>query len=167
MIAPALIPKAPGDKIKTDGRDCRRLARLYRAGELTPIRVPTVAEEAVRDLCRARADMLGIGSPSSCCATAGSAWTYGHERWLLAQRFDDPALPATYAHYRATLHARDAALDAIEPTWPAGMTGRRSLMPWPPGRLPGRDSSGGAHPASEVGDWRASPARPSSWGSVG
>ena len=54
----ALIPKAPGDKIKTDSRDCRRLARLHRAGELVAIRVPTVAEEAVRDLCRARADML-------------------------------------------------------------------------------------------------------------
>ena len=58
VIAPALIPKAPGDRIKTDRRDCRRLARLHRAGELTAIRVPTVAEEAVRDLCRARADML-------------------------------------------------------------------------------------------------------------
>jgi transposase len=58
VIAPALIPKAPGDRIKTDSRDCRRLARLHRAGELVAIRIPTVAEEAVRDLCRARADML-------------------------------------------------------------------------------------------------------------
>jgi transposase len=77
VIAPTLIPKAPGDKIKTDRRDCRRLARLHRAGELTPIRVPTIAEEAVRDLCRARADMLADRSRArlrlvgSCCATAG------------------------------------------------------------------------------------------------
>jgi transposase len=58
VVAPSLIPKAPGDKVKTDRRDCRRLARLHRAGELVAIRVPTVQEEAVRDLCRARADMV-------------------------------------------------------------------------------------------------------------
>jgi transposase len=57
VIAPSLIPKAPGDRVKTDKRDCRRLARLHRAGELTAIRVPTVAEEPVRDLCRTRVDM--------------------------------------------------------------------------------------------------------------
>jgi hypothetical protein len=58
VVAPSLIPKAPGDRVKTDRRDCRRLARLRRAGELTPIRVPTREEEAVRDLCRARGDMV-------------------------------------------------------------------------------------------------------------
>ena len=58
VIAPALIPTAPGDRVKTDKRDCRRLARLHRAGQLVAVRVPTVAEEAVRDLCRARADMV-------------------------------------------------------------------------------------------------------------
>ena len=58
VVAPSLIPKAPGDRVKTDRRDCRRLARLHRAGELVAIRVPTEAEEAVRDLCRARADMV-------------------------------------------------------------------------------------------------------------
>ena len=46
VIAPSLIPTAPGDRVKTDKRDCRRLARLYRAGELVAIRIPTVAEEA-------------------------------------------------------------------------------------------------------------------------
>jgi transposase len=58
VIAPSLIPTAPGDRVKTDKRDARRLVRLYRAGQLVAIRVPTVAEEAVRDLCRARADMV-------------------------------------------------------------------------------------------------------------
>jgi transposase len=58
VIAPSLIPKAPGDKVKTDKRDCRRLARLHRAGELVAIRVPTPLEEAVRDLCRTRGDMV-------------------------------------------------------------------------------------------------------------
>ena len=125
VIAPALIPKAPGDKIKTDSRDCRRLARLHWAGELMVIRVPTIAEEAVRDLCRARGDMSADRTRARHRLSrfllrhgrvfrAGAAWTYAHERWLLGQRFDDPALAATYAHYRATLSARDAALDAIE-----------------------------------------------------
>ena len=56
VVAPSLIPTAPGDRVKTDKRDCRRLTRLDCAGELTPIRVPTELEEAVRDLCRARVD---------------------------------------------------------------------------------------------------------------
>ena len=47
VIAPSLIPTAPGDRVKTDKRDCRRLARLHRAGELVAIRVPTVAEVSV------------------------------------------------------------------------------------------------------------------------
>ena len=58
VIAPSMIPKAPGDKVKTDTRDCRRLARLHRAGELVAIRVPTPVEEAVRDLCRTARDMV-------------------------------------------------------------------------------------------------------------
>jgi transposase len=125
VIAPSLIPKAPGDRVKTDRRDCRRLARLHRAGELVAIRIPSVQEEAVRDLCRARADLvqdrtrarhrlskflLRHGRPWR----GGNAWTLTHERWLLAQRFDEPALRATYGHYRAVLDARDAQLAAIE-----------------------------------------------------
>jgi transposase len=76
VIAPSLIPRAPGDKIKTDKCDCRRLARLYRAGEPVAIRIPTVDKEAVRDLCRTRADMVQDLTrarnrlASSCSATA-------------------------------------------------------------------------------------------------
>src|SRR2546423_145418 len=58
VVAPALIPRRAGDRVKTDRRDAQRLARLHRAGELTAIRVPSPAEEAVRDLCRARADLV-------------------------------------------------------------------------------------------------------------
>ena len=162
MIAPTLIPKAPGDKIKTDRRDCRRLARLHRAGELVAIRVPTVAEEAVRDLCRARADMLADRSRARLRLggfllrhgriwRGGSTWTFAHERWLTFQRFDDPAL----ATYRATLRARDAALDAIEAdlaTWYdrppfADAVARLSAYR-------GVTRLGALTLASEVGDWR-------------
>jgi len=124
VIAPALIPKAPGDRVKTDRRDCRRLARLHRAGELVAIRVPTEAEEAVRDLCRARAAVVGDRTRIRHRLSKfllrhdriwrETAWTLAHERWLLGQRFDDPALRVTYAHYRAMLSAREAELAALE-----------------------------------------------------
>src|SRR5262249_54946006 len=58
VVAPSLIPRQAGDRVKTDKRDAGRLARLHRAGELTAIRVPTEAEEAVRGLVRARAALL-------------------------------------------------------------------------------------------------------------
>ena len=54
VVAPSLIPKRPGDKVKTDRRDEVELARLLRSGDLTPVYVPTVDDEAIRDLCRAR-----------------------------------------------------------------------------------------------------------------
>jgi transposase len=126
VIAPSLIPTAPGDRVKTDTRDCRRLARLHRAGELVAIRIPTVQEEAVRDLCRARADMVTDRTRARHRLSkfllrhgrvwrgGATAWTLAHERWLLGQRFDEPALGATYAHYRAVLASRDAQLDAIQ-----------------------------------------------------
>jgi hypothetical protein len=54
----------------------------------------------------------GIGWARAC--RGGNAWTLTHERWLLQQRFEEPALAATYGHYRAVLAARDAALEAIQ-----------------------------------------------------
>src|SRR5215510_13677315 len=57
VIAPSLTPRKPGDRVKTNRRDARNLARLYRAGELTAIEVPNESQEAVRDLTRAREDV--------------------------------------------------------------------------------------------------------------
>jgi len=54
VIAPSLVPRKAGDRIKTDRRDAERLARSYRAGDLTPVRVPDAKHEALRDLVRAR-----------------------------------------------------------------------------------------------------------------
>ena len=54
VVAPSLIPRRPGDKVKTDRRDAVELARLLRSGDLTAVYVPTVDDEAIRDLCRAR-----------------------------------------------------------------------------------------------------------------
>ena len=57
VIAPALIPRRPGDRVKTDRRDASQLAVLYRAGALTAIHIPTEQEEAARDLLRCREDI--------------------------------------------------------------------------------------------------------------
>ncbi len=56
VIAPSLIPKRPGERVKTDRRDALRLAQLFRAGELTSVHVPIEEDEALRDLVRARED---------------------------------------------------------------------------------------------------------------
>jgi transposase len=58
VIAPSLIPKKPGDRVKTNRRDAITLARLMRSGDLTPVSVPKVEDEAMRDLCRAREDAI-------------------------------------------------------------------------------------------------------------
>jgi transposase len=166
VVAPSMIPVAPGDRVKTDKRDCRRLARLHRAGQLVAIRVPTVAEEAVRDLCRARADMVidqtrarhRLGKfllRHDRVWRGGDNWTLRHRAWLAAQTFDDPALTTTLTHYRATLAAREAAVTAIE----TDLTGWFTRPPFadPVARLAayrGITHLGALTLASEVCDWR-------------
>jgi transposase len=125
VVAPSLIPVTPGQRIKTDRRDARRLARLYRAGELTPIRLPSRDEEAVRDLCRARGRLISDRDRARRRVVAlllrhgrvyrdGTTWTDKHHRWLAAQTFDQPALQSTLDAYRAEVTARQAAVSAID-----------------------------------------------------
>lgn len=169
VIAPALIPKAPADRVKTDRRDCQRLARLHRAGELVAIRVPSEAEEAVRDLCRARADFVADRTRTRHRLSKfllrhdrvwrDRAWTAKHEQWLTGQRFDDPALHATYGHYRAMLAARGAELAALE----ADLAHWYTHGPFADAVARLAAYRGVAHLgaltiASEVGDWRRFPA---------
>jgi transposase len=166
VIAPSLIPRAPGDKVKTDRRDCRRLARLHRAGELVAIRIPTLQEEAVRDLCRTRADMvedlgrarqrlgkflLRHGRPWR----GGSTWTRAYQTWLGSQRFDHPALTQTFGHYLAAVEVRNTQLDAVEADL-ADWCGRPPFD-WQVVRLAayrGVTRLGALTLAAEVADWR-------------
>ena len=60
VVAPGLVPRKPGDRVKTDRRDALSLARQYRSGELTAVWVPGEEQEAMRDLTRGREDMKGI-----------------------------------------------------------------------------------------------------------
>ena len=90
VVAPSLVPKGSGDRVKTDRRDAIRLARLYRAGELTPIRVPSPAEEAVQDLVRVRGDLLADRKRAQQRIGAmllrhGRVWR-GGDTWTMAHR---------------------------------------------------------------------------------
>ena len=169
VIAPSLIPARPGDRVKTDTRDARNLALLFRAGQLTSVRVPAVAEEAVRDLCRARADMVldrtrarhRLGKfllRHGRVWRDGDNWTLKHEAWIRTQRFDDPALTATFGHYQATLTAREAAVAAIDADLASWFT--RPPFADPVARLAayrGITELGALTLASEVCDWRRFP----------
>jgi transposase len=124
VVAPSLIPKGGSDRVKTDRRDAVRLARLHRAGQLTPIRVPAPAEEAVRDLARVRSAVVADRKRAQQRLTAmlmrhgrvwrNTYWTAAHRAWIGAQSFDEPALATVLAHYRATLDTRQAELACIE-----------------------------------------------------
>lgn len=117
VIAPSLIPVRAGDRIKTDGRDATKLVRLHRAGELTPIRVPTAQQEALRDLVRCREDLrqdvlrerhrlLKFLLRHGRVFDGGKKhWTGSHYAWLRAQRFDDPVLKTVFDEYLARLES--------------------------------------------------------------
>ncbi len=125
VVAPSLVPRGASDKVKTDRRDCIRLALTHRAGLLTPIRVPSPAEEAVRDLVRARGDLLDDRKRMQQRLNAmllrhgrvwrgGAKWSYAHRVWVDRQVFDEPALQEALALYRGGLEAREAELAAAE-----------------------------------------------------
>lgn len=111
VIAPSLVPVKAGDRVKTDRRDAEKLARCYRAGELTPVWVPDAAHEALRDLVRAREaakrDQLKarhrLGKfllRHGRRAEGMKAWTKKHLEWIKTNvHFDQPALEATLEHY--------------------------------------------------------------------
>src|SRR5262245_16520366 len=92
VVAPALIPRKPGERVKTNRRDARKLVELGRAGLLTAVRPPTAAEEAVRDLARARDDAredlhrsrhrLGKLLLRRGLHFAGKNWSRAHRRWI-------------------------------------------------------------------------------------
>ncbi len=127
VAAPSKIPRASGDRIKTDRRDAERLARLLRLGELVAVRVPEPHEEAARDLVRAREDARGElmrarHRLSKLLLRHGvvydaSAWTLAHDAWLRRQRFDSrPLQLALEESYAAAVQAktrRDALDQAI------------------------------------------------------
>ncbi|MDO8986902.1 MAG: IS110 family transposase [Coriobacteriia bacterium] len=126
VIAPSLIPKRSGVRVKTDRIDARNLARLHRAGELTAIRVPTPSEEAVRDLVRAREEikadrriarqrirsfLLRYGKRYP---KASDRWSTRFEIWMRAMRFDEPFAQIAFEHLLGAYFMRDTQLSAVD-----------------------------------------------------
>ena len=124
MVAPSLIPRRPGERVKTDRRDAANLAKLHRAGELTPVWVPDRAHEAIRDLVRARqAAVRALRQArqqlSGFLLRHGQhygrpAWTQMHRRWLAGLRFEQPAHHLVLEDCIATIEAATARRDRLE-----------------------------------------------------
>jgi len=125
VVAPSLIPKKPGDRIKTDRRDAMRLAQLYRAGGLTPVYVPDVDDEAIRDLSRAREDaMLDQKAARQRLKSfllrhgiryEGRAnWNEAHLRWLTSVLMPTPAQQIVFQEYVNTVTERSRRVETLE-----------------------------------------------------
>ena len=115
VIAPGSIPRAPGDRVKTDRRDAKRLVRLLAAGELSFAYVPSEADEHFRDLVRCiddvRKDLMRARHRLSKFLLrrgmrfAGRQWTQPHERWLHSRSFDDAPSRAAFVDYLCAVEA--------------------------------------------------------------
>jgi transposase len=124
VVAPGLVPQRPGDRVKTDRRDARKLAQLQAGGLLEPIYVPSPALEAARDLVRAREDarldrmrdrhrlskfLLRHGR-----LLPGKSWSVARRKWLSQQRFELAAQQQTLDTYLHAVDLVDARIEALE-----------------------------------------------------
>src|SRR5256885_16723510 len=124
VVAPSLIPRKPGDRVKTDKRDAVTLARLARSGDLTPVYVPDVPDEAIRDLARAREDALRDLNAARFRLKAlllrndiryvGRAnWGADHIRWLARFVFPTPAQQIVFQEYARPVTERTHLLHRL------------------------------------------------------
>jgi len=180
VIAPALIPRRIGDRVKTDRRDASQLAILYRADALTAIHIPTEQEEAARDLLRCRedirADLLRARHRLSKFLLrhgrrftgTKKAWTKRHAAWLQAQHWPLTALAQTHRAYVRTVDEAVARLQAVDAEL-------RDLLTLEPLKarverlrcFRGIDDLTALTIASELGDPRRFPSAPSLMGFIG
>lgn len=126
VVAPSLIPRKPGDRIKTNRRDARKLVELFRAGLLTEVHPPTEQDEAVRDLCRAREDahqdlVRSRHRLSKLLLRRGWAWTggkkawgQGHRLWLRSLRFEHQADQLVFDDYLRAIEQIEERLRCLE-----------------------------------------------------
>ena len=124
VVSPSMTPKRSGDRVKTDRRDSVALARLHRAGELRPIYVPDDADEAMRDLVRAREDAVAVGRQAKYRLKAfllrqgrrypgREAWTLAYRRWLTDLSFPRAAQHIALQEYRDTIDETERRLERL------------------------------------------------------
>jgi hypothetical protein len=125
VVAPSSIPKRSGDRVKTDRRDALMLARLARAGELAPVRVPDLCDEAVRDLVRAREDAVreqrnarhrlkALLLRNGIAYAGKAAWTPAHLRWLADLKLPLPAQQIGFQEYLHSITESGARIARLE-----------------------------------------------------
>jgi transposase len=167
VVAAGKVPRASGDRVKTDRRDAERLVRLLAAGELRFAFVPSVADEQFRDVIRAiedcRGDLMRARHRLSKLLLRrdlrwtgpGSPWTQRHMRWLRSLRFDDICSQATFVDYLSgvemLLARRAALLAALEQVIPDS---RHAETIAALRCFRGIDTLSAAGLCAEIGDWR-------------
>lgn len=126
VIAPSLIPRKPGERIKTDRRDAVKLAELHRAGVLTTVSPPTLEQEAIRDLCRCREDVRADLARSRhrlikmlvrrgyVFDTSQRLWSVAHRRWIEELSFDNETDRVVIAEYKLAIEQAERRLRAME-----------------------------------------------------
>jgi len=125
VVAPSSIPKRAGDRIKTDRRDAMLLARLDRSGDLTAVRVPGPADEAVRDLVRAREDgvrecrnarhrLKALLLRNGIAYAGKSSWTGAHLRWLATLKLEHAAQRIGFQEYLHSITEATARIQRLE-----------------------------------------------------
>jgi transposase len=125
VVAPSLIPKKPGDRVKTDRRDAVQLARLARSGDLTVVDVPQVEDEAIRDPTRAREDTLRDLKSATCRLktfwlrhdiryTGRATWGPTHLRWLAEVVCPTPAQQIVFQEYVRAIDEHTERLQRLD-----------------------------------------------------
>ena len=125
VVAPSLIPTQSGNRVKTDRRDARKLAGLFRAGELWGIHIPDVEDEVVRDVCRARTDAVDERTRSrkqlgafllrnGYQYTGKSRWSEGHMRYLRELVLPHPAQKIVLEEYLQRIDTAILQVERIE-----------------------------------------------------
>jgi transposase len=125
VVAPSLVPKKAGDRVKTDRRDAIQLARLLRSGDLTPVYVPTAEDEAIRDLTRAREDAIRDLKAAKYRLKAfllrqdigyegRATWGPAHLRWLAEVVCATPAQQLVFQEYVRAVSEHQERLHRLE-----------------------------------------------------
>lgn len=167
VAAPSLIPRCPGDRVKTDRRDSLKLARGLRVGDLTPVWIPDEEHESLRNLVRSRADAkadqlrakhrlskfllrLGISPP-----VGVRAWSAKWESWLNGLRFQHVANQVVFDDYCAVVRAAEQRVKRLEAALqPAAQESRHTRLIGALQGLRGIGFLSAVTIAAEVGDLR-------------